>query len=745
MNWKRKTITALCAGALCASVVGGTLLTAGAEAVDFAKDSTKWSETTNVTVTADGMYATANAFTAVTTEVGGNSSAEITLDFSKGVMGSWGAMLVYFKWNAETDAISWSWGADYDYAIEGTANGIKAVTAKGDWLALVMNYGTEPFVIECNNGKLSEAKKMTGLNGNDFWHTFRQTNTVSFSNTDFDGGVEYTVAFQASNGVDGAGIAQPNSGKKSNTFSSDNTDLWGDGGFAVSKVAGDGTFTAETNSISVAVDDVASDYAPDVVVATNYAMSASSWYMEGSSNTSISTEGVKLTGGTASALFSGNVVADSTVDLVIEGKTTASWGQMFVVFKNTSANIIASPFGANHTNTTSTLGNDSWLALMYGNSCGFFILECNNGTITTTDVSSTTSGYDYWYPFKQTNTLSITTTDTPTGVDVSIAFKASGYSENTGKTNVITYSSTNTALHGDYAMSVGTYCGAAAGEYFAISSLKITKAYTAELGGASLSMEGDVGVNMYTAVSNVAIANNASVSFQMDGETFATTTVNTNNYTTQDGVKYYKLSCNVAPKDYQKPITATLTFGSKTYTIAENFTIASYIEAMKDDATAGAAVTALGAYCEAARAYFAGETVAESTQDVSAIASNAVDVTGAPESCTIKGVSLLLDSNVTLRLYVTADEMPTESVTVAGEAASWTKIEGKNQYYVEITDIAAKDLGVDYTFVIGECTVVCNALDYVNMAVCVNTDANLVNLVKTLYTYHLAAYAYANA
>lgn len=743
MNWKRKTITALCAGALCASVVGGTLLTAGAEAVDFAKDSTKWQATSGIVFGEDATYLTGNSSYAASQKIGGNSTIELNMtgNFANWQAYGWGGNYILFKNTNDTVETSWNQ---------------TMAASSGNWLAFYMGTGYSVTFAECTDGVV-ETKSTNGV-----VDVCSTTSNWKITTTDTATGVDVVVAFTTTGGI-----------TKNITYSSNNTKLWGEYTFTVGHYGG-GTCSETTGYTynSINVTDVDSSYTKQEEVVYNYATDASNWHVEGSTNPSnitVGSSGVVIgnSGAETAALFSGNVVKDSKVSLVIDGNApTQSWGNIFVVFKNTSGTIDASPLAVENV-INGTTGEGNWMALALGNSWNAWLIECNNGVLTKVDLISWVNGAcpswispqpidggDFWSVRKHVSEISITTTDTDTGVDVSITYKASGSPGevvggntyyNTERTYAITYSSTNTALHGDYAMSVGYYGGAGAGENITLSSLNITKAYTAELGGASLSMEGDVGVNMYTAVSNVAIANNASVNFQMDGETFATTKVNTNDYTTKDGVKYYKLSCNVAPKDYQKAITATMTLGSKTYTIAENFTIASYIEAMKDDATAGAAATALGAYCEAARAYFAGETVAESTQDVSAIADNAVDVTGAPESCTIKGVSLLLDSNVTLRLYVTASEMPTESVTVAGEAASWTKIEGKNQYYVEITDIAAKDLGVEYTFVIGECTVVCNALDYVNMAVNVSTDANLVNLVKTLYTYHLAAYAYANA
>ena len=65
MRMKKLAITALCAGLLCSSVAGITA-SANAEAVDFAKDASKWESLSSASVDSEkGLYATAQTFTAV--------------------------------------------------------------------------------------------------------------------------------------------------------------------------------------------------------------------------------------------------------------------------------------------------------------------------------------------------------------------------------------------------------------------------------------------------------------------------------------------------------------------------------------------------------------------------------------------------------------------------------------------------------------------------------------------------------
>ncbi len=296
MKMKKVAITALCAGLLCSSVAGITA-SANAEAVDFAKDASKWESLSNVAVDSEkGMYATAQTFTAVTTEVGGNSSAEITADFSK-VSGSWGVFIVYFKWNDKIDFASWSFGADYDYAIT-ASEGIKNTGAAGDWLGLVMSYGATPFVLECTDGTISNLGAIPGINGNDFWYTFNQKNVISLSTTDGESGVNYSVSFEAPE-------AASNNGKQTYELSSENTNLRGDGGYVISKVCGDGTFSSSTGLINAMVTDVdseyegpaAEDYNVEVAAENNLATNKWDWEVDqagGGKAPSISADGIRF-------------------------------------------------------------------------------------------------------------------------------------------------------------------------------------------------------------------------------------------------------------------------------------------------------------------------------------------------------------------------------------------------------------------------------------------------------------------
>ena len=65
-----------------------------------------------------------------------------------------------------------------------------------------------------------------------------------------------------------------------------------------------------------------------------------------------------------------------------------------------------------------------------------------------------------------------------------------------------------------------------------------------------------------------------------------------------------------------------------------------------------------------------------------------------------------------------------------------------NCYYVEISDIQAKDLATVYDVQIGDCSFKVSALSYANLIVQSASDENLVNLMKNVYLYYKSAAAY---
>ena len=108
------------------------------------------------------------------------------------------------------------------------------------------------------------------------------------------------------------------------------------------------------------------------------------------------------------------------------------------------------------------------------------------------------------------------------------------------------------------------------------------------------------------------------------------------------------------------------------------------------------------------------------------------------------GSTLVLKTNTSLRLYFkVTDENQANSLTSA-------KVNGKdvnvlsnsNGKYIEITGIAAQDIGNTWTFAIGDYQFQYSPLNYIKSHI--DDDNDLGNVVKALYDYHIYAKAYFN-
>ena len=101
-----------------------------------------------------------------------------------------------------------------------------------------------------------------------------------------------------------------------------------------------------------------------------------------------------------------------------------------------------------------------------------------------------------------------------------------------------------------------------------------------------------------------------------------------------------------------------------------------------------------------------------------------------------------------LILTASAQEKPQYAEVVAAgpggmvDGVEVTPIQKNDRYYVELTDIAAKDLDEMHTFTVGELSLSYGVLSYVNNVVAHSTNEAAVNVAKALYAYYVAAEAY---
>ena len=149
------------------------------------------------------------------------------------------------------------------------------------------------------------------------------------------------------------------------------------------------------------------------------------------------------------------------------------------------------------------------------------------------------------------------------------------------------------------------------------------------------------------------------------------------------------------------------------------------------------------AYCEAARVYFRGEETSAAAALEANLAAYRGSVSGADENVEILGATLKLETKTSVRVYFKAENAENLVCTIDGASA---EIKEENGFkYLEISDIAVKDLGGMHEFKIGGITVKYGALSYVEAVTGVTENIALDNVVKALYNAYVAGAEYFKA
>lgn len=275
-----------------------------------------------------------------------------------------------------------------------------------------------------------------------------------------------------------------------------------------------------------------------------------------------------------------------------------------------------------------------------------------------------------------------------------------------------------------------------------------------EFVGSSLSLKGDIGLNFYYNLSEKILSDDSAyIEFTVKGVT-QQIPVSAGVLDERDGS--YRFSIKVNAKNMGDEVTAQ--FYTSEGAIGESNTLsvkayADYVIANSSKESLVNLVKAMLNYGAAAQVKFNYNTdklvnadmadadkALPETVDASAYASS---LTGAEDGITVTSTSLLLQSETKIRIYFTlADGKSIADYTFTVDGKEVTPVASGSEYYIEKTNVAAKDLDTFYSFQLGGLTLNYCALSYVNQVQKYSTDANLLNLVKALYTYNQAANAY---
>ena len=118
-------------------------------------------------------------------------------------------------------------------------------------------------------------------------------------------------------------------------------------------------------------------------------------------------------------------------------------------------------------------------------------------------------------------------------------------------------------------------------------------------------------------------------------------------------------------------------------------------------------------------------------------------VEGTEEGIIAKSMTLLLDSETTVRVYFElTGNKPIESYKFTVDGVEVTPVYKDGKYYIERTNISAHRLDDMHVFTCGGITVTYGGLSYVNQVMTYYTSGTTFDMASALYAYSKAAEAY---
>lgn len=307
-----------------------------------------------------------------------------------------------------------------------------------------------------------------------------------------------------------------------------------------------------------------------------------------------------------------------------------------------------------------------------------------------------------------------------------------------------------------------------------LSSLVANTTYTATFiksgvfVGHSLTLEGDIGINFYAALTDEELGSGAVVDFAwtVEGEEKTHSVTLTADDNTANG---YKATCPVAVAEMTYDVTATLTIGGVEYdtdtysvkqygdTILSNDYKTEYLKAGHTEAEYNKLATLVKTmlnYGAKAQVVFKRNTgnLANNGVDytMAAVTDNMITTTPSDMNAGLDdyglayaGTTVVYLSKTSMRHYYTITDQTKfnavkDNIFFNGNKVNYKTKDGK--IYFELTNIAAADLDTPYTLTIGESSYDYAVLDYVRA--CINADdvpRSTFYLVCATYWYNQAA------
>ena len=375
----------------------------------------------------DGVAITADGGKVVTNEFGSNATINFEFDATN-VNSVWGGMAYFVKGSAADLKAS---SCTYD-AGNYVWNGV------GNWVALLAT-NAEVKIFQCINGTVTDTGvSFAGINGNYFWYVNKQVNTIKAVTQDTNDGVEIVFTFST--------VGQT---PLSATVTINETALQGNQAAGFMEIIGGGVgLTTTSNTLKIKVD------CEETPIKSNYVdYSADETKWTKLDNSSITDEQLKISGVNSNSVtteFGGNSTIKYAVNYTQVG---GSWGAFAFMFKGTATDLENTSWSYTEPTTNVAVSTGSWLALSV-NHGKYEVVKCINGTITSLGtLLGSMNGLSFWHLGAQLSELTVTTTDTDSGVHIDMTFKASGHEENDGNAYSASFDVNDKALWGKQSAS----------------------------------------------------------------------------------------------------------------------------------------------------------------------------------------------------------------------------------------------------------------------------------------------------
>ena len=278
---------------------------------------------------------------------------------------------------------------------------------------------------------------------------------------------------------------------------------------------------------------------------------------------------------------------------------------------------------------------------------------------------------------------------------------------------------------------------------------------TVKWSSISTSLGGNIAMNFYVELSEDLVSDpDAYIQFSFAGKTVQVP-LSEGKESQKNGVTVYQFSCPITSKNMTDEITAQVFNGQGAVGDPKTMAVDTYcnwvIENYKDEKTVNLmkAMLNYGASAQLLFKYRTDDLANASLADADKVF-GAVDasgykhsVVGTEDGIIAKSMTLLLDSETTVRVYfeLTGDK-PIEEYTFTVDGVEVEPQFKDGKYYIEKQNIAAHRLDDMHVFTCGGITVTYGGLSYVNQVMTYYTSGTTFDMASALYAYSKAAESY---